>query len=144
MKKLILFSLVLFSVAAAQEVWAKEKKQIISDQISLDGDAATSFWALYEEYQAKNMEIGKKRFAVLNDYINGYENIDDDLAAELMTKALSVKKERLDLWKEYFKKFNKSHGGRIASRFIQIENHFENVLSITLSDGLPFVGEDGE
>ena len=152
MRKLLLFCLALCSVLvlkaqdddvkAAQEIWAKEKKQIVSEQIQLEGEAATSFWALYDEYQTKSMELGQRRFAVLNDYINGYENIDDDLASELMTKALDIKKEKLALWKEYFKKISKSNGGKVAARFIQIESHFENVLSMTLSDGLPFVGDD--
>ncbi len=151
MKKLLLFCLSVLAVTvvkaqdemkAAQEMWAKEKKKIMSEEIKLEGDASTAFWALYDEFQTKNQELGKKRFEVINDYINGYENIDDDLADELMSKSLDIKKERLALWKEYFKKMSKSNGAKVAARFIQIESYFENVVSTALSEGLPFVGDD--
>jgi hypothetical protein len=48
-----------------QSLYGKEKKTIVADFIKLEGAQEDAFWKLYDEYETKRKEFGKKRIALL-------------------------------------------------------------------------------
>ena len=52
-----------------------------------DSTKATAFWKLYDEYEAERKKLGQDFIAILQDYANNYENLDDKKADELVTRS---------------------------------------------------------
>ncbi len=80
MKRILLAMLVLTSsigfaqdyneeVDLFQAYYGMQKKQVVELIVKVDDASSESFWALYEEYETKRKEIGKKRFAILDKYV---------------------------------------------------------------------------
>ena len=151
-KVLVLLTAVVLSTAAQaqsnqevidfyQSIFGMEKKMIVTQFIQLEGEAATSFWEIYDEYEVLRKEEGVKRFELLNKYVESYADITDDSANEMLKSALAMKKSNLKTLTKYSKKIGKSNGGKVAAQFYQIENYFNNTIALVITESIPFVGE---
>lgn len=153
MKKIIiLLAVIAISVSAKaqsnkevvdfyQSVFGMEKKMIVNQFIQLEGEAATSFWEIYDAYEVVRKEEGVKRFNLLNKYAENYADITDDSANEMLKEALALKKSGLKTLTKFSKKIAKSNGGKVAAQFYQIENYFNNTIALAITESIPFVGE---
>ncbi|RLD70575.1 MAG: hypothetical protein DRI98_07530, partial [Bacteroidetes bacterium] len=66
-----------------QSIFGMEKKAIVSEFISLEGEAATEFWSLYDDYEVERKANGQKRIEVLDKYTKSYLELDDVTTDEL-------------------------------------------------------------
>jgi len=153
MKKILLICLALLGSSAvyaqqedqdlqqAQELWGTEKKIVVKNFLALEGDKAASFWTIYDVYEKERKAIGKERYALIVDYVSKYAEIDDAKAAEMMARSFELRKQFLALLEKNFKAISKSHGGKVAAQFVQLETHFANSVETTVTGMLPFLGE---
>ena len=63
-----------------QSVFGMEKKALVADFMSLDGSKADAFWTLYDEYETKRKELGKKRVDLMEQYANNYNGMSSEVA----------------------------------------------------------------
>jgi hypothetical protein len=96
---------------------------------------------LYNEYEVKRKEIGKKRIAVLEEYAEKWENITDEQADEIMKKVLAINLEYDKLIKSYYNKIKKVSGAKVATQFYQVETYILTYIRYTIYESIPFVGE---
>lgn len=154
MKKLILLSgLFLFAIAAVfgqtnkeeielyQSVFGMEKKAAVSEFIKLEGEQATAFWALYDEYETARKVNGQKRINLMSKYVDSYLDLDDTKTDELVAESIKINNEQSKLIQKYYKSMKKVAGSKAAAQFLQLENYFQSVIRITLMEGIPFIGE---
>lgn len=118
-----------------------DKKSIVNQLIPLEEIKNAAFNEVYDAYEAEQQGLAKKRFKLLESYIENYYEINDEKADELMKEALAIKKQETKIMTKYYKKMSKACGGKIAAQFYQIENYFSNAILLTISENLPFVGE---
>jgi hypothetical protein len=157
MKNLLLaFAIILFSgtgfaqshsdSAAQEEIdllqayYGLEKKVLTMEVIKItDDEKRAAFWKLYEEYEVKRKEIGVKRVALIEEYATKYETLDDATITKLTSESSALKIENIKLIDTYFAKIAKAVDSRKAAQFFQLENYLFTVLSLQISDSLPFV-----
>jgi len=150
MKKLIVL-LVVFSVSllSAQNMdryiellrtdLKTQKVAIITDAMKFTPEESEKFWPLYREYDLKMSKIDDKILKLIKEYSENYETMVDKRAKDLMNTNLDLAEDKIDLRKEYFKKFDKILGSTKAARFIQIDNQLDQLISVQISTQLPLI-----
>jgi len=124
-----------------QSIFGMEKKAIVSDFVSLEGEAATEFWTLYDAYEVERKANGQKRVEILDKYTTNYLELDDESTDALIAEAMKVRDTKNKLIKKYYKSMKKASGVKAAAQFYQLENYFASAVSITLTEQIPFIGE---
>jgi hypothetical protein len=144
---IICLPIVSFAQSAAEDVdlvqamYGKEKKTIMVDFIVLEGPAKDAFWKLYDEYESKRKELGKRRVALLENYVNNFQTLDDVTTAKIIneTAALGAKTDRLV--HTYYKKMEKDAGVKAAAQFYELELYFLSAIRLAVFENLPFIKE---
>jgi Spy/CpxP family protein refolding chaperone len=152
MKKLFLLMSICLSTAVVaqtnkedvdfiQSIYGKEKKTIVADFIKLEGAQKDAFWKLYDEYETKRKDLGKKRVALLEKYAAGYGTMNDAaISANIKeTAALGVQTDKLIA--TYHKKIEKAAGAKAAAQFFQIEVYLLSAIRASILESIPFIGE---
>lgn len=124
-----------------QSIFGMEKKAVVSSFITLEGEQATAFWALYDEYETARKVNGQKRIALINDYAEHYLDMSDEKTDELVAESISINDTQTKLIQKYYKNIKKVGGSKAAAQFLQLENYFKSVIHMTLMEGMPFLGE---
>lgn len=151
MKKVIFaLSLVVFGFAANaqnneveifQSMFKMEKKALLMDYLQLNEEEATPFWEIYDEYELKRTNIGKKRIALINKYAEEFNTLTDEQADELAAESFSIKAAQLKLHKTYYKKIKKALGAKRAAQFVQFERFINTAIDNELNSAIPLIGE---
>jgi len=156
MKKniLILFSAILMAMAFVQttnaqsnkeetefmqSIFGMEKKAIVAEFLKIE--SANPFWVLYDEYETKRKELGKKRIDILTDYVENYDNLTDAKYDEVVANMISLRKSNDKLVDTYYKKIKKASGSKIAGQFFQLENYFLSEIRSAVMEEIPYIGE---
>ena len=66
------------------------KKQLIAANLTLTDGQATKFWPVYEQYSAEFGKINETRSAVIKEYADGYGQLSDDHADNLIRRWLDT------------------------------------------------------
>ena len=88
-----------------QSIFGMEKKAIVADFLQLESD--DGFWLIYDAYETERKEIGKNRIKALNDYVEGYDKMDDAKFDETIAIMMSLQKSNDKLIDTYYKKVKK-------------------------------------
>jgi hypothetical protein len=110
---------------------------IITEIMQFDDSEAAVFWPVFREYDLALSKIGDEKLRLIEDYIKNYDNITDEKAAQLMTAAFALEKQRSDLKKDYFDRMSKALSARTAARFFQVENQIQQIVDLKISASLP-------
>jgi hypothetical protein len=124
-----------------QSIYGKEKKTIVADFIKLDGPQKDAFWSLYDEYETKRKELGKRRIALLEKYAANYATLDDATTNQIMSETIALGAETDKLMGTYHKKIAKASGAKAAAQFYQLEVYLVSVIRATIFENIPFIGE---
>ena len=151
MKKLLFIftALILAGIANAQSnkeeidliqsVFGMEKKALVADFMSLDGSKADAFWKLYDEYEIKRKELGKKRIDLMEQYANNYNGMPAEVADKRMADVIKLGTSTDKLLVDYYKKIKKVTDPVTALKFWHVETYILNSIRQTISSELPFV-----
>lgn len=122
-----------------QEIYKMEKREIYEEFI---GEVVNKdFWAMYNEYEAKRIELEMKRFSLVKDYSQDYFNMSNEKAAGHLKLAEKLNIDFNRLMTNYSNKFIKSHGGKVAMQFYQLELYFLAVSRTELIENFPSIAE---
>jgi hypothetical protein len=124
-----------------QEAFGLEKKVAVANFMDL-GEAAESFWKIYDEYEAKRKELGKERIKVIADYANSYPAISDEEILALFKRTKAFKKSFAKLQQTYFNRMRKEVGTSVAAQFWQLESYFNAMIQAEIYSQIPFIGEN--
>lgn len=141
--------LVLFAAASpAQEIDSyiellrsdikTEKMTMITEVMQFSEAEADVFWPVYREFQFELDKLGDDYLSVIKEYGDIYWSLTDEKAKYLTERALKVRKKRLDLHKDYFKKFSKLITPVRAARWAQLENQLELMIELQVVSAIPF------
>jgi hypothetical protein len=128
-------------VELVQSIYGKEKRQIQTDFLKLDDAKKAAFWKLYDEYEVKRKELGKRRVALLENYITNFEKLDDAKTKEIITETASLGAATDKLVLQYFKKMQKEVGAKPAAQFYQLELYFLSAIRLAIFENIPFIAD---
>ena len=124
-----------------QSIFGMEKKAVVSEFVKLDGEKATAFWTLYDQYETSRKLHGQKRINLLNKYAENYLELDDIKTEEIMKEMMALGAEYNKLITKYYNSINKACGIKTAAQFYQLEIYFQSVIRLTLMEQIPLIGE---
>ena len=156
-KAIITLSLVLFTVSSSllaqsnkeevdmdQALFGMEKKDAVAAFIQPEGSKGDIFWNLYDEYETKRKELGKRRLALLNSYVDTFDSLDDVSTKKLLSDMMSLQSSTDKLISTYTKKIENKVDVKTAAQFYQIEGYVLSKIRTSIMENIPVVGEWGD
>jgi hypothetical protein len=116
-----------------------KKIEIFTEIMQFNDEQATKFWPIYREYDLELQKLNDRKLAGIQDYAKNHANITDAKADELAKLALELESQRNDLKKKYYEKIREQLGGKIAARYLQVENQLLMVIDLQIASMLPIV-----
>jgi Spy/CpxP family protein refolding chaperone len=102
------------------------KIALITNRINLSPDQAQAFWPIYNEYNAKKVELNKRIRQLNNQSVRG-NLADADVMANL--REMNTDRQKLaDLDEEYQNRFLKVISARQAAELYNTERDFNRIL----------------
>jgi len=124
-----------------QSAFGMEKKTMAAEFISLEGPAKDAFWIAYDEYETKRKELGKKRIALLDKYVEGYATLNDETTDGIIKEIIDLQGETDKLITTYYNKIKKASGVKAAAQFYQFEYFILSKIRVMLMENIPLIGE---
>ena len=116
-----------------------ERKDIINAIMQFNDSDATKFWPIFQQYDAELTTIGDGRMKLIVDYARNYENLTNEQADALMSKAFELEAQRAILKKKYFDKMKAQLSATQAAKFFLVENQIQHIIDLQISASLPVV-----
>jgi len=116
-----------------------ERKDIITTIMQFTDSDAAKFWPIFQQYDAELTTIGDARMQLIVDYARNYENLTNEQADALMTKAFELEAQRSSLKKKYFDKMKTALCATQAAKFFLVENQIQHIVDLQISASLPVV-----
>jgi len=115
------------------------KKQLIAANLTLTDGQATKFWPVYEQYSAEFGKINETRSAVIKEYADGYGQLTDEQADNLIRRWLDTDIAAAQLRQKYVPIFRNVLPGKQAATFFQLDRRISMMLDVQLTSQLPLV-----
>ena len=123
----------------SRSVLNAEKKAMVSEAMMLTEEQSKIFWPLYNELNEKLFQVESKTYDVIMDYSANYENMTNEKADELWTRATAAQAERGKLLNTYYGKFKKVLPAGLVVKYFQVENKIDIMVDAALAMEIPLV-----
>lgn len=124
-----------------QSVFGMEKKAVVAEFIQAEGINNDVFWDIYDEYETKRKELGKRRLALLNTYSNTYFSLDDAATENILNEMMQLQVNTDRLIGTYARKIKKKVDVKTAAQFYQIEGYILSKIRTEILENIPVIGE---
>ncbi len=153
MKKslIILFVTVISTTAVAQQATdyaeivrsaiSTEKKALIAEVMQFNDQQGQVFWPIYNEYQEKMYKIGTKKYQLIKNFADHFDNMPEEEAKDILKEADAIEGEYLKLKKAYVKKFLKILPAQTVLRYFQAENKIKLLIDAKISSEVPLLND---
>lgn len=128
-------------VDLVQAAFGMEKKAVVAAFVQTSEIQNNAFWQLYDEYENKRKENGKKRIELLAQYAGQYNTMTEEQADVWMKDVIKLSAATDKLIVTYYKKIKKVTSPIVATQFYQIEEYILTAIRMEVLDGVPFLGE---
>jgi hypothetical protein len=115
------------------------KVQVLTEMMEFTADEAAVFWPIYTNYDSQMKKQGDARLAALKEYGERYRSLTDAQADELVTKLLALRSQREEMLVKCYQQVREKMGGKVAARFLQIENQLLLLIDLKIASVLPAV-----
>jgi hypothetical protein len=152
MKKLTLFIACLFfigglyaqdltaeEVQMIQDVFGSEKREIIAENINMEGVNTDAFWKLYDEYESQRQDIGREKMKLLKQYTTKQGNMTALQAEEMLNQAAKLRSSEDNLIMNYTKRIRKISNPFVAVQFYQIEHYISDGIRFSILNNIDFI-----
>lgn len=116
-----------------------EKQAIVLTNLGLTEAQSAVFMPIYDEYTSTMKAHWDKRIQLIKDYGAKYETMNDEVAASLMKRSVTLEKENLTIRDKYAKKVSKVLPATIAARWMQVERRLGQLIDLQLANELPLM-----
>ena len=116
-----------------------KKMKLLADRMEFTDKEADVFWPLYRKYEVELAAINDKKIAVMKDYVQSHEKLDDARAKDLAQRVFEVDQLTLDLRKKYFHDIAAVLSPKTATRFLQFQRRLQQLVDVQLASDLPLI-----
>ena len=116
-----------------------QKDTVITHTMTFSESEATTFWPVYKEYASDQHAIAAKRLAVIVDYAQSLEKLDDLKAQDLTHRMFAIEDDYQALRKKYYPRFEKALGAKRAAKFYQVDNRLSQMIDLQLTSEIPLI-----
>jgi hypothetical protein len=122
-----------------QAAYGMDKKAAVAEFVKPSADQKDAFWKLYDEYETKRKELGKKRIELLKQYASEYKTMTSEQADRWCRNVMDLQKKTDDLITTYYGKIKFDTDGIVATQFYQIENYILAGIRAKILGNIPFI-----
>jgi hypothetical protein len=122
-----------------QSMFGMDKKAMVADFLKVDASKADAFWKLYDEYETKRKDLGKKRIDLLKQYAANYSSMSNETADLWMKDLIKLSSSTDKLIVDYYKKIKKVTDSVTALKFYHIESYILTSIRVGILEEIPFV-----
>ena len=126
-------------VAMARKDIRTLKADIVAKTMKLDAGQASAFWPLYKQYEAERQAVGDERVAVIQDFAEHFDSINDAKAKGLLERSFGIEDKRMAVEKKYKDEMLKVLPGKVVARFFQVDRRVNNLIDLKTSSAIPLV-----
>ena len=116
-----------------------ERRTIIAEALTIPLESETEFWHMYNEMEQEFDIIADKRAKNIKKFADNYENVTEEVAAELAKTHFEMEASRLKINKAYYKKAAKLITKKEAARFIQLLGQIQLLIDIQIAAEVPLI-----
>ena len=116
-----------------------ERRTIIAEALTIPLESETEFWHMYNEMEQEFDIIADKRAKNIKKFADNYENVTEEVAAELAKTHFEMEASRLKINKTYYKKAAKLITKKEAARFIQLLGQIQLLIDIQIAAEVPLI-----
>ena len=124
-----------------QAKFGNGKKEIVKEYVKIESNKDKEFWSLYEDYEQKRKELGKKRLNLVLFYNNNQLVLKDDELDYEIDHFIELKEDTNKLIEKYYRRIRRTIGAKTASDFYVIEVYFQSVVRTNYMKQIPFLNE---
>jgi hypothetical protein len=125
----------------SREVLKTEKKALIAEVMQFTNEESELFWPIYNEYEQKKYNINTRYVNLIQKFAENFENMSDEVAAEVINESINIDLELVKLKKSYSKKIQKILSPKKTIRYLQAENKIEALIDAELALEIPLLEE---
>ena len=114
-----------------------KKIALISEAMEFTPEEESNFWPIYNKYNAEKEKIFDKELIILKEYGENYENMSAELAENLLDRSFKLDEQRMELKKDYFKKFKKVLPTVKAVKFFQVDRRITMLIELQIMANVP-------
>jgi Spy/CpxP family protein refolding chaperone len=115
------------------------RADIMAKNLSLTADQAAKFWPVFNAYQKEQNVIMDEQLKGVQQYVEGYDSLDDAAALALMKAHLDRDARMNALRQKWLGEFQKVLPGKLAARAMQIDRRLSLVAQLELASRIPLV-----
>jgi hypothetical protein len=116
-----------------------QKVAILTELMEFSESENAAFWPIYREYDAEMSKLGDERVALISEYAQNYEQMSDDVADKLASKALDLEARRQAVKAKYYDRVKKALSPKTAARWLQVEHQLLLIIDLQIASSLPIV-----
>jgi hypothetical protein len=116
-----------------------QKVQILGAMMQFTPNEASTFWPIYNNYDAGLTKLGDQKLALIKDYADNYDSMTDEKADELVQKNFALVSDRNALLKNCYEQVKSKMGAKTAARFVQVEHQLVMIIDLQIASQLPAV-----
>jgi hypothetical protein len=116
-----------------------QKSDIIAKTMTLDATQSAAFWPVYKQYEAERAALGDERVAIIQDFAEHYDSLNDAKAKGLILRSQALEEKTVVLQKKYVDEFLKVLPAKSVGRFFQIDRRLNMLIDLELSSNIPLV-----
>ncbi len=142
----LVLSLLLAGPAAAQQATdvqltraeiQKARQAIVSKAMDLTEDEALAFWPAYRDYRLDMARLGDRLVRMMTEFSSSGAKLSDEQATRLLDEYLDIRAKEVSLRQKHVKSFRKLLPPAKVTRFFQLENKLDSVVSYELAQMIP-------
>jgi len=124
-------------IALVRQAAHTDRKILIMGNVNFTSDESAQFWPAWNEYRAAMVANGDRLFALIKEFANRYEDMDDQKARELLTDYFSIQMQDLVIKQGFAKKIDVFMPTQKVMRVIQVENKLDAAIKMQLAAEIP-------
>jgi hypothetical protein len=118
---------------------ANERVAIFTEVLVLSDAESEVFWPVYRKYELELATVTDQRVALIKEFAEVYETMDNTVAADLLKRSFDIQDSRTKVHKKYMKEFSKVLPATTVARFFQTERFITNIIDLQVAWELPLV-----
>lgn len=112
-----------------------------NEVMRLTGPEADAFWPIYQEYELKLSEVAARKLSLIREFASLHQagRLDDKSADKLAESWLAIARDRLALWKTYYRKISRALSPVRGAQFLQVEHQMALFIDLGVASEVPVI-----
>ena len=121
----------------------RQKQKIIAENLPMNEQQATRFWAIYSRYTNDVKEINDEKYRLVKEYGEQWQGMTNDQALIYIRRWLEVDAQLHDLRLKYVPEVSAVLPGRKVATFFQLDRRLSLMIDLQLASQMPLAqGKD--